>query len=386
MYRVLTGKQRSLVFPVMCNGHIKVDYSDNTPRGQDNTFGSGTDDDDITHGVWSLKDSFTIETTVTPYDVNGYGRHSVGSLSGVSTDSKKVMPAIEIDDTKTNYVSNYYLSEVAKRTHEMIIFHSANAKLSLINTTLHNENQPAEYKISFSVTIGTTTSTITSDAVILPSSGINWNLASHTDNSYPKGIFNSAGKYTHVYGKTTLSSGNSGNTLAFVSTANDVFHKDQELFIKNGFGFTSLGTVASAPTSSSPFTVTLNTSQSTAFNSTDIYIKAPMNPSYIESFNHIAATYDSVSKTMNIYFDGNKITSGLHSTGGSFVMDKSDLFLASNGNGSTGADSATANKQFMGELHEFSISSGAKDSFTTFSLTPRYANTMLYFRFEEVDL
>ena len=29
MYQVLAGKKRSLVFPVMCNGFVKLDYSDN---------------------------------------------------------------------------------------------------------------------------------------------------------------------------------------------------------------------------------------------------------------------------------------------------------------------------------------------------------------------
>ena len=70
MYRLLTGKQRSLVFPVMCNSFVKIDYRDNIPEGVD---GASPSDDDIRYGIWNHKDSFTIESTLTPYDINAYG-------------------------------------------------------------------------------------------------------------------------------------------------------------------------------------------------------------------------------------------------------------------------------------------------------------------------
>jgi len=385
MYRVLTGKQRSLVFPVMCNGHVKIDYYDNIAIGADASIGSS---DDVIYGPWSLDDAFTIEATVTPYDINGFGRHSVGSLTGVATDSGKVMPAIDKDVTQTDYISNYYLAETAKHTHEMRIFHSSKAQLSLINTTLHNENQPAEYKIKFSVTLGTTTQNLETSALILPSSGINWPLLSHTSGGqYGSGILDSKGKYTHVFAKTTKSSGNSGTTLVFLSTANNILHEDQELFIQNGFGFTSIGKVAATPSSSSgdSFAVTLDTSQSTALNSTNLFIKAPMNPSYVDGLFHIAATYDSDSKIMKIYFNNSEVASATHSGSGTFAMDKEDLFLGANGSGATGQNSATTNKQFMGEFHEFAMSRGTRNKFNVNNLTPRFADTVLYFRFEEID-
>lgn len=368
----------------MCNGHVKIDYYDNIAIGADASIGSS---DDVVYGPWSLDDAFTIEATVTPYDLNGYGRHSVGALNYVSTDTGKVMPAIDKDVTQTDYVSHYYLAETAKHTHEMRIFHSSKAQLSLINTTLHNENQPAEYKIKFSVTLGTTTQNLETSALILPSSGINWPLGSHTQASYAKGIFDSNGKYSHVYAKTTKSSGNSGTTLTFTSTANNILHEDQELFIKNGFGFTSIGKVAATPSSSSgdSFAVTLDTAQSTALNSTDLYIKSPMNPSYVDGLFHIAATYDSDSKVMSIYFNNSEVASATHLGSGTFAMDKEDLFLGANGSGATGQNSATTNKQFMGEFHEFAMSRGARNKFNVNNLTPRFADTVLYFRFEEID-
>ena len=50
MYDVLTGKQRALVFPVMCNGFVKIDYSDNVPDSAD----------DIGYGVWSTRNFHSI--------------------------------------------------------------------------------------------------------------------------------------------------------------------------------------------------------------------------------------------------------------------------------------------------------------------------------------
>ena len=69
-----------------------------------------------------------------------------------------------------------------------------------------------------------------------------------------------------------------------------------------------------------------------------------------------------------------------------FSFDREDFFLGANGTGAKGAaNTAVTNNQFMGEMHEFAISSIAKTNFNIFNLTPRYANTLLYFRFEEVD-
>ena len=58
MYDVLLGKQRGLVFPVMCNGAVVIDYSDNIPDSAD----------DVGYGLWSNEGSFTLEAIVTPYD------------------------------------------------------------------------------------------------------------------------------------------------------------------------------------------------------------------------------------------------------------------------------------------------------------------------------
>ena len=382
MYRVMTGKQRSLVFPVMCNAHVKIDYSDNIPKGADNTSASS---DDITYGLWALKDVFTIEATITPYDVNGYGSKFPALNIQTIENSKKIIPALGANYTDTSYLSHYYLSESAKLTHEMRIFHSTKVQVSLVNVTTHNHNQPAEYKIRFKLILGSTTATLDSDVLIKPASGINWPLANNTTNSLTKGVFNNDGKYTHSFERTTVSTGNSGTTLNFSSTANNNFHVGQELFTASSGVATSIGTVASVRTDTT-FTLELNTSQSTALNSTDIYVKTLQHPAYVDNFNHIAVTYDDSSKMMSIYLDGNLVASEQHTATDSFAFDKEDFFLGANGTGAKGAaNTAVSNNQFMGEFHEFAISSVAANSFNIFNLTPRYANTLLYFRFEEVD-
>jgi len=385
MYRVLTGKQRSLVFPVMCNAHVKIDYSDNIPKGADNTFASS---DDITYGLWSLKDAFTIETTITPYDVNGYSSGFFTVPIQTIENSKKLFPAILAVGTQSfnDYLSQYYLSHSDKLTHEMRIFHSTKVQVSLINVTTHSHNQPAQYKIRFKLILGSTTTTLDSDVVITPSSGINWPLANNTTNSLTKGVFDAEGKYTHSFERTTHSSGNSGTTLTFSSTARDNFFAGQELFTVSGGKATSIGKIAaSGVRTTAPDTVTLETSQSTALNSTDIYVKTLQHPSYVDNFNHIAVTFDNTTKLMRIYLDGNSVASTVHTASDDFAFDREDFFLGANGTGGKGANTAASNNQFMGEMHEFAISSIATDKFNIFNLTPRYANTLLYFRFEEVD-
>ena len=60
MYNVFAGKQRSLVFPVMCNGFATIDYAENIPDA-----GTSSDTtDDVTYGIWAHTGSFTIEPKV----------------------------------------------------------------------------------------------------------------------------------------------------------------------------------------------------------------------------------------------------------------------------------------------------------------------------------
>ena len=62
----------------MCNGFVKLDYSDNVV----DTNSDGDASNDIAYGLFDHEGSFTFEAIITPYDINGYGRQSVsGSYS-----------------------------------------------------------------------------------------------------------------------------------------------------------------------------------------------------------------------------------------------------------------------------------------------------------------
>ena len=83
MYEILTGKQRGLVFPVMCNGHVVIDYRDNIADTENDTDTTN----DVAYGLWAHEDSFTFESIITPYEINGYGTYS--SLTKPTYTSKK---------------------------------------------------------------------------------------------------------------------------------------------------------------------------------------------------------------------------------------------------------------------------------------------------------
>jgi hypothetical protein len=379
MYRVLTGKQRSLVFPIMCNACVKIDYSDNIPKGADLVSGSA---DDIAYGIWGHKDSFTIEALVTPYDINGYGRHSVGSAIVTPPSTEKVMPAPTGDQLSSpnDYLSDLYMARADRFTHQMAIFHSTKVQLYLVNTTEHNENSPAEYKIRFMVDIGGTAITLDSPTVFTSVFGESLTTIAATQAvaldvngkvKYDKQTYPIA---AHTSANLTISGDRRGD-----------YHEDQELFILDGFSVKSIGKVSSLSYSSPNTTVVLDAAYSPSLAGEYIFLPTLKHPAYISNATHIAATYNDVSREMQIYYNNKLVASTFHTVTTEFSFDEEDFFLGANGNNATVTNSAASNKQFMGELHEFAISGIASTNFYTFNLTPRYAHTLLYFRFEEVD-
>jgi hypothetical protein len=377
MYRLLTGKQRSLVFPVMCNAFVRIDYTDNIPSGEDADVVS----DDKTYGLWNHRDSFTIETTLTPYDINGPG--GIATIPSV-TASKKMMDGISrttLDDAteRAKRPSHKYLKEDDKEDYEMRVFHSSKVKLSLVNDTEHTVNNPSKYRVKFELTLGSTNKTLLSPVVISPLFG----KSSATDNTVG---FDYNGKYKYEKATSATISSYSAilKLITFDANIESDFHDGQELFIRNGFGVTSIGKVDSNGVSGT--TVELASSYSgTLDSSTPILIATTKNPIYTQEVHHIAATYNNLTKVMKIYYGGVEVASTEHTATDNFAFDKEDFYLGSNGTSSTTEDSAKDNNQFMGELHEFAIVNGASEVFDAASLRPRYAETLLYFRFEEVD-
>jgi len=454
MYEVLAGKQRSLVFPVMCNAHVKLDYSDNIPYTSD----------EVGYGIWAHSGSFTFESVITPYEINGYGTysgltvpsiitvaggsynnqttitHTSTTTSGVhlvvgmqvtgdgipngaviqsitsvtqfelsvsttggaksgqtltmtTIPSKKIMPGIsqsEYTATKQGkFQSEAYLPRASRLGHEMMIFYSTNFQISLVNVTTHNENEPAKYKIRVRLKLGTTTDTIDTDIVFEP-------LQVHAykyESGYGLQGFNVKGRREYrPIGVIKASSHSSGDdnfeTMLLDNTTESSinFHVGQKLWdyatVGGVAGYQYLGTV----TGISGSTVTVSSAISYTASGT-LYTEAIKEATYINDAFQVACAYNDFSKKIDIFFNGTLIKSITHSSTESFSFSKDDYYLGANGTLATGVNSATTNKQFMGELHEIAISALHKTSFNSlFNLLPNYDKTLLYLRFEEVDI
>ena len=115
------------------------------------------------------------------------------------------------------------------------------------------------------------------------------------------------------------------------------------------------------------------------------YIKNTQQPIYINDQFHIACSYNDIGKTLNIYLNGILQKSVSVGASSDFTMAAEDLFIGANDNQGVGEDSATANKQFMGELHEMCMTSTIRKKFLINNLLPNLKDTLFYFRFEEVD-
>ena len=188
MQNVLLGNKKGLVFPVMCNGLIKVGYQDNVPDVSDNDDAS----DDVPYGIWGHSGSFTLDAIITPYEING---------SGV-TDSQKVLPTGTVGSANLASSASGG-SDFIRATHKMTLFHSTKLKVFLVNDTdfhldspnyiTHTTNNPASYKLEVQITTGTGTTTLTSGVLIKPSV-----TQPFTYDDFTAGhAFNSQGKHTH---------------------------------------------------------------------------------------------------------------------------------------------------------------------------------------------
>lgn len=146
---VHVGDTRALIFPVMCDGHLKIEYDD---YNSNNLTGTNTIDT-ARHPLWSENGPFTVEALITPYDVNGVGDNTTGQGR---LDSTKTPPSpnLNLDDhanTTSNYQSVSYFG-AGRNSHKMMIFCNDYLKFYLQNTTSSNFNQPAEYKLVVEIT------------------------------------------------------------------------------------------------------------------------------------------------------------------------------------------------------------------------------------------
>ena len=399
-YNIFTGKQRSLVFPVMCNAFATIDYSNNIVDSAD----------DIPYGIWAHTGDFTFEAVITPYDINGYGaktlynhhliddggnltKVTIGSEQSVDTNSEKIMPALGENiytlSREDEYYSELYLNRADKLNHEMRIFHSSNFQISLLNSTTTLDNQPSQYKIKVGLKVGTgSMEYFISDVVISPNqfSQFKYSTAHGYNYGTPQenisGINDKGQLGYKIYAKATA--GSSGTTVNVDESQH--FFAGKEIFIKSGDDFISLGTINNVSSNTS---IVLDTaSPYTISNGDFIYSKEQLEPLYINNMYHISCAYTDEDKALNIFFNGKLVLSGEHTAeyDQTFSFPAENYYIGANGTGAVGANTATSNNQFMGELHELCISKTANNSFSGLNnLLPSYNDALIYLRFEEID-
>lgn len=378
MYDVYIGKQRSIVFPIMCNAHINISYADNIVDFANNNDTT----DDVPYGLWGHSGSFTYEALFTPYDINGMGAGGLRGRTAQQT-SDFIMP-----QGGTGKISEHYLQQ--RYGHPMVLFYNPNFQIYLQNTTTNNNNQPAEYKIVVSLKINGVVQSFETGTVISAVSDKTWLKGNVNNNSNFSGFdANGKLKYESV---AALSSGFSAGGTSLALTINGTrtashFFEGQKLFVRDGFNFTEIGTIANGGIgnlSNSNITLTIPAYNADIANGSEIYIEPFKEPKYVKNMHHVAVVFNAFSNSVTIFYNANLAHSSSHNTSGTFEFSKTDCLIGRNT--IDGTVSATNSYQYMGEIHEMSLEKGIKKTISySNTLFPFFDNTLMYLRFEEVD-
>lgn len=383
MYKTLIGKQRCLVFPVGCNANVHLPFADNIP--------DYLDDDDVSNdehfGIWGHTGSFTISSILTPYDVNGYGTEVTGSSLGSVLDSDKTLPVIHTDESSpANREMEQYLSKANRSGYTMRVFQSDNATIDLVNTATHTQNQPAEYKIKFSVTINGSTVSVESDTVI-KANAVNVPYDSTLEE---RGFEDNKWAYQKVGGGygTTITGGVA--STSFTTNEADYGAKyfvNQELFVDDG-GFVSIGNILSIVNVGAITTITMGDTIPLDITGEVLYSHSNKEATYLDGLCAISCSFKQNSREMSIFYNNMRVKVGNHTINDTFSFGRGDMYIGANGSNVTQAtNTSVSNNQFMGEFHELAVSNITPKNFQSrFTLSPRYDNLLLYLLFEEVDV
>ena len=355
----------------MCDGYLQIDYSDAVAEEP--------------YGIFAHDRAFTVEAIITPFDINGYGFKLAGSNSpagavGVA-DSIKTMPTVQAyNTTASHYQSHTYRDEANRITDKMVLFHNDNLQLYLQNSTLTTQNQPAEYKIGMIVNASSDDTLVTTNPVIKSS-------LRHVGETATSTVYHgedSTVKY-EAASANVASSGHTSGQATFThdgaNHADDHFFVGQELFTLSGQVFTSIGKVASV--ASATKVVTLDAVVNTDLDSETLYTHAKREATYLLNSFHIAWAMDITNGRMTIYLNGDVVATKIHTDYGSgsfpFYIAAEDTYI--------GQDPSTGTStQFMGQVHEFAFLDNYKTEFNSlFTLATNYRDTLLYYRFEEID-
>lgn len=348
MASVHVGKNRALVFPVMCDGYLKLDYDAN----------------DSTESFWGYEGTFTVEAIVTPYDVNGLGHRTTGTGKLDSTKTPP-FPNYSLDDhanTTSDYQSVQYFG-AGRNTHKMMLFYNTNFKVYLQNTTTTTFNQPSEYRVVVEVRDTTDPSNpITTVTVTDPIIRSEYTLNGYYVNTNLYNGFKT--KYRLLASGTTIST----NTITAPDSVYDYLENGVEIFNSNG---ESLGNISNIANDGSNTTFDVTNS---SLHTSNIYYHNKKEALYLEQSYKISCCFID-NKRIHIYLNNTLIKSA-NLTVGTFAFDGSDSYI--------GQDGTNTNTQFMGELHEIGMFKTSKHTEDLDTLTPNYKDIMFYYSFGDV--
>lgn len=338
---IYVGEAYKLVFPVLSNGYLNINY-----------------DSPELSPLWAHDTSFTIDAIITPYDVNGYGHRTSGN--GLLTSEKTPpSPNLSLDnhaDTTSNYQSVAYFG-ANRNTHKMMLFHNTNFKFYLQNTTSSNFNQPAEYKIVAEITDETgSTATISSEAVILTENKL-WGY--YDEDGYYEGLstnltkFATSANYSDIGNKNITVNSNAANGIG---AGNEIYNTSGEL----------LGVVDSVTGN----VITLLSVSAETQTTNGLLTSQPKEALYLEQMYKISFTYLK-GGTLLLYIDDIEIAREKASL-------KTVQLHGSNCKIGRGASNA---EQFFGELFEICMHTGKEPSDGLTTLAPAYSNILFYYAF-----
>jgi len=373
MVNAYAGEAYRLVFPILSNGYLLLNYDDTVTQIEGTTAtvgGTGDDPSGVTpttdtitatreRSIWAHKDSFTLEAIVTPYDVNGVGNRTTGHGVLDSTRTPPY-PNNSISNRLTTYESVSTLGGNDYRTQKMMLFYNTNLKFYLQNTTESSYNQPAEYKLVAELTSGGITKTITSEVVIKP----NNTLYNYYDTS---GYYH--GNNTS-FTKLSSNATNVSNDRVYVQEgeADSLVAKGAKLYDSD---LNLIGEANSIQILAGKDRITLKENRLTDVNSNGIvYVSQLKEAMYLEQMYKFSLVYLK-GGYVEMYVNNGLIKREQISME-PLQLDASDCQI---GRGTTNQE------QFYGEIFEISMHKGKQPCPTYKTLTPSYNNILFYYAF-----
>lgn len=420
---------KCLVFPTMCVGYIHLDYAKHNMN--------------TNNGLWSIDGSFTGQFVVKPYDVNGYGDNtqqsnpdlvSNGGAGNIS--NKKTMPSIADNVNHFGFVytdnqDQKYLPNEERYTHSMCLFHNTNITVNLVNTTTYNQNNPAEYKVQFKLTVNGTETILESGNVFTSRKYHYSDVSKERNQVRPDGttvtlfddyhtqfvydrykivgkeagqppFFYVGNEYTEGWEiKYTPSStptsgfdtntnmagitiydptGNQPTPLDSIPIGSEMYTEDGillgkvMLIIPKGGIFTHHSIAFHPLPAGSPIPTFRDRAK--------VYVPVEREPMYIHSSTHIAIGYEQATRRMSIFVNGLEVATTTHgATAGSFSLDNSDVYIGQNPTLSYPNNRKT---QFMGELESIIFTNTYTTNYTqVFNTVAPFESIMLYYDFSE---